>query len=394
MSRRKIFDSKINKSPSLSGLGFLFYAILAVFRQRRHICGLLTGVVLLMVAGCKRPPSLETSTVLLTAQAIQLSPLVQLPAGKTVHLVVTSRDAVIYSVETDNGQDVAFALPPSGIPRGTALTSANILAALGETVGGSGTIQSLVLEPNDVIWFYFLGGKGRRLHACVGQFAVASEAIQIVADTDVLQAASGMSDALGLARGTLLAGSRSPRLLLRHTDGWSLLDTRPGEAAPLVELLDSATQEGQPFAVNQERYEPAAGNGGNILLMDRTAGMLWSMNPKGEVTLLFSLIGLPQELSLPRPRNKSLVLFAADSALIEGDALEAVHRAQPTTSFPALLSLENNALSAIGREDLHSTGGVSGLSLRIHELVPTVDNDFVAYDASSGQIIKLAYVNK
>lgn len=352
---------------------------------------LILGVQLLI--SCKRPPSIAATT-LPREQLIQISPLVQMPAGKTVHGAVSSRDAICYVYESDDGHDVALVQPPSGVPRAIGLSSANILSALEETRGGTGTIQSLLIRKDDVLWFYFLGGKGKRIDACIGRFDLANERLEIFADATAIRSASRMGDAIGLARGTLLPGTDAPRLLLRHSDRWVILACHPGQAAPLTMALEQAQLDGQPLPLNQDHFDIVGGDDQSMLVLDRTGGSLLRVDANGSAKPLLSLVGLPKELSVPRLRESSIVFFAPDSEKFEGESFDMLHNSAPNTPYPALLTLRDGKISALGGENLRVTGGLSGYSLRLHELIPTPDGNYIAYDSASGTIVKLSWVEK
>ena len=88
-----------------------------------------------------------TSVSLPTRTIAEFKPLTQLLHNQLAHVTCDSLGNVFYTTETQKGQDVLFVITDTGIPRATQLTSANILAAMGETVGGSGSIQDVVAGP-------------------------------------------------------------------------------------------------------------------------------------------------------------------------------------------------------------------------------------------------------
>ena len=153
-------------------------------------------------ASCKRAPAPQPTTSIAAPlrKIVKIESITQLPPNRTVHLAVDSLRNVFYSMETDSGHDGVVVVGESGIPRATQLTSENILAALGETIGGSGTIQDIIAGPNGSIFFYFVGGKGKKIRACAGQYSLRNESISVLFPTDTLADQTGMGQSIELAR--------------------------------------------------------------------------------------------------------------------------------------------------------------------------------------------------
>jgi hypothetical protein len=370
----------------------------------RHILLRLHLLVLLFAAAaCDRASSSSSPGVTLPGKpAADLQPLAQLDSNRTVHVAVDNLGNAFYSVETEKGADGAVIVGDNGIPRATQLTSSNILAAMGETYGGSGTIGDLIAGPEGTFYFYFVGGKGRAVRACVGQFTVRDETIHILFNTNRLADMTGMGSSIELARATFVRSGAKVYLLLRHTDAWSVLSFDAKRFAPGVdfrlarafEKIVATGDEQQELDLRSERYELSAGVGENLLLVDLKTGMMWQVDPAGRATLRMILTGLPREMSRPIVvKNDHLLIFAANSEPIEADVSDAmIARNLPRTTYPAILEIAGKKISAIGREDLHVYGGFPSYELRIHDLVAAPDGSFVAYDLASGQLMRIRLV--
>lgn len=351
--------------------------------------------LLFVVAGCDRPSSRSTTVQLPKRPIAQVTPLTQLEPNRAAHVAVDTLGNVFYSLETERGNDGVVVVAENGTPRATQLTSANILAAMGESVGGSGTIQDLVAGPDGAVWFYFLGGKGRSLRACVGQFLLRNESIQIVFDTRPLSHLSGMGDSIGLARGTLLPAGNMMRLLLRHTDSWALFSFDNRRVMRGIQLqLDrpfvKVWSDDQELDLTRDRYVMSPGVGENMLLLDRATGMMWQVDPIGRATVRILLTGLPSELSRPVViKGDHLMIFAAESPRIEADVTAPLGTNLPRTSYPALLDIAADKITAIGRDDLRVYSGFPVYAIRIHELVAAPDGSLIGYDLGSGQLLRI-----
>jgi hypothetical protein len=380
--------------------------------SNRPLMVILALVPLIAATGCDRPAGSSTSAGRGAASseparptAAQFTPITQLPPGRTVHIAVDPIGNVFYTVETEKHQDGVIVAGTASIPRATYLTSANILAAMGETVGGSGTIQDIIAGPDGAIWFYFIGGKGRTIRACIGQFVLRDEKIHIAAGTDQLKRATAMGDSIELARGSLLpAESGRLGLFVRHSDAWTIFrfDARsipaPGtEMAParcFEKLVDDAT--GLELDLTRQKYELSGGPDGGLLMLDRTSGELWQIDPSnGRARVRNYLAGLPQDLSEPlvlKREEPQLLFFAAESDRIAAGVNDILNPRLPRAAYPALVRVSGKDLGAIGRDDLRVPTGFPGYAMRIPKLVQAPDGSMVGYDSSSGQIMRIRWV--
>ncbi len=122
-----------------------------MMRSSWSICRLLMIALMMIVTGCDRSPRSGPSVTLPGKRVAEFRQLTQLPHNASVHIAIDTLGNLFYVTERDDGQDAAFVVSESGIPRQTQLTAANILAAMGESVGGRGNIQDLVAGPDGTI---------------------------------------------------------------------------------------------------------------------------------------------------------------------------------------------------------------------------------------------------
>jgi hypothetical protein len=369
------------------------------------ICSMrrMTLILVLAVAiGCDRPSASNRRPVQLAKKSVlQLKVISQLPPNRVAHLAYDRMGRVLYSYESNEGSDAVFIVGENGLPRATRLTSSNILAALGETVGGTGTIQDLVTSSDGAVYFYFTGGKGRAIRACVGRFIPQNESMSILIDTARMAKFSQMGDSIALARGQLLQMGSRMGLFIRHTDAWTLFTFDPRNISinseseisrPFVKVVG---EEDQQINLAQLRYELSEGPGENLLLYDRNTGTLWQLDPAGRATVRALLNGLPREMSRPLVMGPSqLLMFVADSEPIESEMSDLLRRRLPRVSFPALFEITDKEFTAMGREDFRIAGEFPIYAMRIHEIIQMPDGSFVGYDMSSGQLLRLRKVEE
>lgn len=361
---------------------------------------LLTLTVLIAGCGRSKDPS-GGSSAQPAKRVVQLQPIAQLPPGRTVHVAVDPRGNIFYVVETEQQQDGVLMVGSGGIPRATQLTSANILAAMGQTVGGAGNIQSLVASPEGGLFFSFIGGKGRAIYACVGHFNSRQQTMRILFGTDQLKTATGFGDSLAIARTTLVPMKDRIGLFVRHMDNWVFFSfdavlRGPAFEPKLVRGFTKVQADEMEIKLSNDRYELSGGPGASLLLMDRVTGLLWQVDPvKGMGVFRLLLRGLPRELSTPLAiDNDRLLMFAADSELIDADVNEVLFSQIPQTAYPALLEITDKKISAIGRQDLRAPAGFPVHWLMIRQLLACPDGSLVGYDRASGMLMRITLLSE
>ena len=353
----------------------------------------LAFIVLAVGVSCDRPPPTKLAPAMRTV--LDIRPLAQLPPNRNVQVAIDRLGNVFYTVETPDGQDAVSVVADDGLPRVTRFTSANILTALGESAGGSGTIQQLAQGPEGTLYFYFVGGRAKNLRACVGIYVPRTDSIAILFDTRTLGALSGMGQSLELARSSLVVSGPNVWLLLRHTDAWALFrfDARlpiPGYMPQLENPFTKVWAEDDELNLAQQRYTISSAGNGNLLLFDTRSGILSDLNEKGQTAMRALLTGLPREMSRPLVMKDGRIrIFAADSETLDADVSEALTRRLPTVSYPALLDLSGKEITAIASRDQLRVTGVVAYAIRTRDLIADPDGSYLAYDPASGQLIRM-----
>jgi hypothetical protein len=355
-------------------------------------------LLLLALIGCDRPRPLS-AVAAPPRRVADFRPIVQLLPNRSVHAAVDSIGNIFYTVETEDGQDAVFVVAENGLPRATRLSSASILSTLGET-GGNGAIQDLAAGAGGTIWFYFSGSRGRSVIVCLGQFSLRDGLIRIVYDANQLKRDSGMNDSIALARGTLIAGDPSMHLLLRHTDAYAVFRFPAERAAPpatneLVRVLSRITHEDRTINLIDPQLRLAPGSGDSLLLLDRTTGELFDVDPEGHATLRILLAQLPKEISPPLPlKDQRLILFAGDSELIESELANPMAVSRQRVTWPAVVLIDGKALTMIDRDDLRVPAGFPAYAMRINQIVPAPGGTWIVYDRSSGQLMRMRLMDE
>ncbi|MCA1684249.1 MAG: hypothetical protein LC708_03885, partial [Actinobacteria bacterium] len=276
-------------------------------------------VLLTIALGCDREPATPAPVDPLPVRpTLEIRPVAPLLPARRTHIAVDARGNVFWSQEAEGGDDdVVFSLGDDGVPRATPLTADAALAATNEAGGAetSGNIQSLAFGPDGALYFYVTGGTDRRTIAAFGRFLPSTSVIQLLAPTKSLMTATGMGRALALARGTVVVSDERIVLWLRHTDTSSLIELDPraatsatGARAELKQTPPVRTDAG-PLRMTRENQFLAPGRDGSLLLLDHSAGALFTIDSAGNAVVLQELPGLPQALSLPAVDSRGRVLL-------------------------------------------------------------------------------------
>lgn len=356
---------------------------------------LLTAAALYALAGCDRAPSGTVPLPSNSKRVVEFKPLAQLLPNRKAHIASDSIGNIFYTTETDNEQDVVSVVSDAGVPRSTQLTTANILAAMGETVGGRGVIQDLAQGPEDGIYFYFCGYKGSSIRTAVGVYTHRTGQISIAYMHQRLARHSGMGDSIGIARGTLIPGQKQMNLLLRHSDSWKLFAFDLKKPAAGVDLnlrqpMKEIRVEDERIDLVRTRYQLSPGIAGSFLLADLGSGAIWQVDAEGNGKIQTYLTGLPRDFSLPLVVHKDrLLLFIADSDPLDVEVGAMMARRLPQTTYPALVEVAGNDLTAIGREDFRVPPGFPAYTMRVPQIVQTSDGNYVGYEMTSGQLLKM-----
>ncbi len=268
--------------------------------------------------------------------------------------------------------------------------------------GGRGHILDVAAGSDGEIYFYFYGQLARQSLAAFGRYVPATNKIQILADTSVLEDASGMGLSLPLARATVVTDGRFVWLWLRHTDIWAVLRFDPSKLPTLgmvtpVKAFKKVTLDGRPIDLKHDEYSLSAGPDQNLFLVDPVEGRLLKISPDGIATVAQSLVGLPGLLSTPAVDAKGqILLFAANVDPIKPAKLEDINRTPPPpVAYPAMLVFGDKGLIDIARDDIIAYPGFPVFGMRLSELIPDpTSGGWVSYDAGSGEVLLLKIKEK
>lgn len=342
--------------------------------------------------GCDRdapaPVSAPSAPV---RRSVEIRPVAPLLPARPTHVAVDARGNVFWSQEGESGDDVVFSLGDDGVPRGTRLTAASVLAETREAAGeqASGNIQSLAFGADGALYFYVSGGTERRTIAALGRFVPATSVIQLVAPTKQLTAASRMGRALALARGTVVASGNRIVLWLRHTDASAMLELVASGGTTQLKPAPPVQTDAGPLRLTRENQFLVPGRDGALLLLDLTSAELFMIDPAGKATMVHELLGLPRALSLPAVDARGRVLLVAGDA----PAIDPRTEGQAALSMiehPALLILDRDRVDVVSRKDIDAHAGFSLPGMKLQQLVPDRANDaFIGYDESSGELLRL-----
>lgn len=328
---------------------------------------------------------------------------------RQTHFAVDSVGNVLWVQESESGDagtsnDVVYMLSSVGaVPQATRLTSANILTAMNAPRdGASGSIQSIASAPDGGVLFYFTGGNGGHILCCIGWFVPRTSEIRILADTSLIQKSSGMVSSLALARGQLFtAGGPSPQmwLWLRHSDGSAMLQFASQPLTTPLELTRpfksiTADADGHELLIAGEACRLRAGPGvDDLMLVDLLDGAFWRINAAdASAKLLWSLVGLPRDLSSPvsLPDGRT-ILFAADARVIKERTAEQIAQPIVQTDFPALLLFSGKTVEAIPRDRIRAYAGFPVYQLQLTEFVEEKPGrSWITYDRNSGELLRAA----
>jgi hypothetical protein len=269
-----------------------------------------------------------------------------------------------------------------GVPAATHLTAARVGRDL-KLANFRGELVTILGDDRGV-WFVAQGRDGRHPVVVLGRYDPETDRVSVVADTDALMNASGMSEAITLAPITLSRVGERPVLFVRHVDRAAILDVAPaGVTTRLDRLLDEAAQPlgpaAVPMAIVSEADRPQ--------LVDDARARLLAVNAAGQIALRYSLPsggsyplavtfrGRPLLLALDRPAGMGrfgpadaamLPFHAPALMLFRGDGLPTVIDARRWDAPPGL-DLDKLAPSSLA-------GGRDALLL---------------YDRAGGKLLKL-----
>jgi hypothetical protein len=395
-----------------------------------------------LAGGCRRKQQAALSPVPADAppiapqaqgQTMELRPLGQLTANEPTHVAVDSLGNVYWTQEgpQDNAhaQDILFVSGKDEIPRPTGLTTQTILAAFGPPPAeqsspansdqasmnpqiGNGNIQSIAIDGDDQVLFFFNGGIGRSTRVCVGRFNPRDQSIHLLADTQTLAAASQMEASIELAQGQIIkpmkARSGEPMrywLWLHHSDKalffrFDLHSAEPGQQIELSREFDQLSGDGAPANLASNALVFSAGDGQTLLMVDRLLSMLWRVDENGVATKWTTLMGLPRDLSALTARPGGIVVAFAPvgqpAVGVEGDGQSLRDAHFLRVQYPAVLAITpDNVIATVVEQDIHAPPEFDIANLKFQQLIPAGGADgWLGYDLHSGVLFRIQFAPK
>jgi hypothetical protein len=363
------------------------------------------AMLLVLLVGCDRPTSVVTSAessepaeVALRGEITSIAPL---SPNRTTHLAADRVGNVFFVQESSGGQDVLFVCGRSGVPRATLLTSSSILDAMGLPRSGRGTIQSIACDRDGSVLFYFRGGHARKSAVCLGRFFPQDEKIQILCETKPLSDATGMGGSIEVATGTVLCWESVTWLWVRHSDAFALFQFTTADVpnSGQMKLPPPSTAvliRGGTLPLTRDDYDLAAAADKSLVLLDRYLGLLWKIDPSGSATPMQTLLDLPSMVTNPAIHPDGTIALAfSPSEPLEPHGDVNMTPVKLRTSYPALVTVHDGAIRAIGRQDLSAAGSFPIHSMQLSRLCYDMGNDcWVAYDQGSGELLRLRLSRK
>ena len=386
-----------------------------------------------LACGCRRKEQAVIVVRQTTAQApetdpqiVEFRPLARLVANRATHLAADSLGNVYWTQETPSGQDTLFVAGQDDIPQPIQLTTSAIIAALGPPNSpesgvslsatapniASGNIQSIALDSDDNILFFFNGGIGRSTCICLGTFNPRDQSIHILAGTPLLAAQDQMGTSIGLAQGQIILPT-TPRanapmrywLWLHHSDAAVFLrfDPRavePGQPVELSPAFDHLSGDGAPANLTDDRLAFSAGEAESLWMIDWRTAWLWRVDENGVATKWMTLLGLPRELSALTARDHGIAIAfapAGEPAAGSEDDQESLKYAHfLNVHYPALIAIAQDSVSPIAaKEDMHGPPEVNIAKLRLQQFLPTSKSrEWIGYDAASGMLMRIRLTPK
>lgn len=388
-------------------------------------------VVCALAASCRRQeqvaapvPPAPTEAPETDPHILELGPLTQLVPDRPTHLAVDSSGNVYWAQETPDGHDVLFVSGQDDIPQSTGLTSDAIIASLGPALTpkagieatnakssspdtGSGNIQSIAIDADDHVLFFFNGGLGRSTRACLGEYLPRNQSLQILANTQTLASAGRMGASIALAQGQIIKPMTSRPdqpmrfwLWLHHSDAAAMFQfdphlADPGRQIDLTPQFDHLAGAGERENLLDESLEFSAGADGKLLMVDRHTASLWHVDENGLATQWMTLVGLPRDLSKLTARESGIVLtFApvgepAVGVASDEQVLKEAHFLK--IQLPAVLALSGpDVIPIVTGEDISAAREIDIAKLKLQRLIPTgTAHQWIAYDAASGLLLRV-----
>jgi len=352
--------------------------------------------IVLVMAACDRapvPPVSATQPVSEAITALEFRQIAALNVGRPTHIAMDAAGNIYWVQEDDESEDVLFVMSRDGISRSTLLTDVRILAAV-DARGGQGSIQSIAIDLQGRVLFYFAGGKGARIIAFVGRFDLQSGNIDVLLDADALAKSSGMGISLELARAHLMLTPEHLLILLRHADQGTLLQCDPDSPATSVHKVE-VRDDASAFDLKDPGLLLSKQLDGTLTMVDLHLAKVWQVHLGKPWTELMTLGGVPREISEPYVDDQLLMIFVAGGDPIQPVGSTEYFPRPVHNQFPAMLLKEGSMLRAINADNWMCSVGIAPEKLRISTLLkdPT-EQSWIAYDIPSGTILRIRPTNR
>jgi hypothetical protein len=352
--------------------------------------------VLVTTAACDEKPRVLREDGSAEARQVVLSvrPIAQLEPNRRTSLLIDPAGNLYWSQISREKTNEVVTMGQSLVPRLTDLTAESVLRACGKP-GGDGRFLTLCIDGNGVLHFYFNGGHRREPVCVLGTFRPATGEVRILSEMSRLEELAGMHETLPLADAQIIYGGGFVTLWLHHADASAFLRYQPGRPSAAGGILISRvfgriTLEGRDLRIGDD-WTIHPGKGGEILLFDRSDGIIWGVGERSEARLVASVSSLPAGVSAPLlTGDDSLQVFVPDAPLLDSTANLATDLILPGVTFPAIVEISPTSSTGIGRQHMRFDPSFPAHRMQLQQLVPeSQPGSWVGYDSASGSVVRL-----
>jgi len=341
--------------------------------------------------GCDRDEVAPVAVKKVPVWGVDVQSVTPLPANRVTHVTPGKSGAVFWVQESEAGHETVFVMSEGSVPVSTTLTSGAIAQAFGVN-SVTGNVQSLVAASDGKIYFYFTGGKGKRLLCGLGCYTPENGRTRIVADTAELMSQSEMGDSISLARGTLLLAGDQLWVWLRHDDGYAVLSAgvRGGDVK-LRRAFVTVRGNGEEIRMTSAGADLAIGAENSLIYMDRRTRKIWKIGELGEAAEAGDVSDLPAGLTAPSVDEKGRMVFFAPEE-IPLNEFEIMAATRPS-KFPGLVILDGSVQTVLGRAVFTAPAKFNVRAMAVGQLVRD-RTGWLAYERQTGELLRLRVVER
>jgi hypothetical protein len=385
-----------------------------------------------LAAGCDRKPQLavvrqpaQPDAPVTVPQTMDIRPLSQLIPDRPTHLAADDLGNVYWVQETPEGEDILFVAGQDESPHPTGLTAGAIVAVFGPPPAptsrpgastaapatASGNIESIAVDSDNRVLFFFSGGIGRSTRICLGRFNPLDQSIQILAGTQALAEAGRMGASIQVAQGQIIKPFAQPSdrpmrywLWLHHSDTAVFLQfdpraAEPGQPIELTRAFEQLSGKELPPSLASDSLQFSAGSDAPLWMVDWHAARLWRLDETGAATPWTTLMGLPRELSdlMPQPGGIAIAFAPVGDPAVgtEGDGQLVTDAHILPVQCPILLAIQQDRIIPVVTSDNIQGSRFDVAKLKLRSLVPTsTPRRWIAYDATSGILMRIRLTPK